>query len=117
MPEIDLPHKKANQEGFQIKTDQIRLLGPIREQNKHQFENQPEKTNVSNGGIFGTILSALAGVQLVAAVISLLDNERQRKHERKMARLAPENPNSGITVQTGRIHCEKTIALNMQIKT
>ena len=57
--------------------------------------------------MFGMIAGGFA---LAAACVSLYngkktreDNERQRQHEREMARLALENPNSGITVQTGRI--------------
>ena len=63
--------------------------------------------------MFGMIAGALA---VVAAGISLYnggqtreDNERQRQHEREMVRLALENPNSGITVQAGKIHHEHHI--------
>ena len=63
--------------------------------------------------MFGMIAGALA---VIAAGITLHngkktreDNERQRQHEREMARLALENPNSGITVQAGRIHHEHHI--------
>ena len=81
------------------------LNGPIREYDKHQFENLAQRTDQSNGGMFGMIGGALA---LLAAGVSLYngkktreDNELQRQHEHDMAQLARDNPN--ITVQTGRV--------------
>ena len=61
------------------------------------------------GMIGGALAVVAAGITLYNGQETRDDNERQRQHERDMARLALENPNSGITVQTGRIRHEHHI--------
>ena len=66
----------------------------------------------NSGGGYGPIIGlAAAAIGTLAAAMSLqsvkeknYDNEKQREHERKMARQSETNPN--IRVQTGRMTIE-----------
>ena len=59
--------------------------------------------------IGGALTVLAAGMTLFNGTKTREDNERQRQHEREMAQLALDNPNSGISVQTGVIRHEHHI--------